>query len=99
MDPTNRVVDDAAFRQLIARARAMSPEEKVAAGPRLFERACRELKDQIRSYFPQATEEQLNGVMKDVMTFTRRLVDPVWAMEVKYGLPSPDTIVEESPKV
>ena len=43
---------DALFREEIARARAMSPEDKLLEGPRLFERACRVMGDGIRHQYP-----------------------------------------------
>ena len=40
MEPTRELIDEI-YRERVLRARAMSPEEKFLAGPRLFEMACR----------------------------------------------------------
>ena len=47
---------DALRREEIARARAMSPEDKLLEGPRLFERACRLMADGIRHQHPELDE-------------------------------------------
>lgn len=46
------VLADALYREEVARARAMSPAEKLLEGPRLFERACRLMADGIRHRHP-----------------------------------------------
>ena len=43
---------DVLYLEEIARARAMSPEDKLLEGPRLFERACRVMGDGIRHQHP-----------------------------------------------
>jgi hypothetical protein len=43
---------DELYREEIARARAMTPEEKLFEGPRLFERACRVMADGVRHQHP-----------------------------------------------
>ena len=44
---------DLLYREEIARARGMPPEEKLLEGPRLFERACRLMLDGIRHQHPE----------------------------------------------
>ena len=44
---------DVLYREEIARARGMAPEEKLLEGPRLFERACRLMLDGIRHQHPE----------------------------------------------
>ena len=43
---------DVLYREEIARARAMSPEDKLLEGLRLFERACRVMGEGIRHQHP-----------------------------------------------
>lgn len=43
---------DVLYSEEVARARAMSPEDKLLEGPRLFERACRLMADGIRHQHP-----------------------------------------------
>ena len=51
MSATKALVD-ALYREEIARARAMTPAEKLLEGPRLFERARRLMIDGIRHQHP-----------------------------------------------
>ncbi len=44
---------DVLYREEIARARAMSPDDRLLEGPRLFERACRMMADGIRHQYPE----------------------------------------------
>ena len=61
---------DELYRDEVARARAMNPEDKLLEGPRLFERACRLMADGVRHRHPElddqavrsAVEAQLNRV-------------------------------------
>jgi hypothetical protein len=43
---------DALYAEEIARARAMDPTDKLLEGPRLFDRACRVMADDIRTKEP-----------------------------------------------
>ncbi len=47
MEPTQELID-ALFRDKVLAARQMSPDDKLLAGPRLFARSCRIMKDGIR---------------------------------------------------
>jgi hypothetical protein len=72
MMPDDGLVDEL-FREQVRRARAMSPEEKVLAGPRLFERSCRIMADGIRDRHPQATEEEVQQILTTQLALLRRL--------------------------
>jgi hypothetical protein len=61
---------DELSREEVARARALSPEEKLLEGPRLFERACRVMADGIRHQHPDLDEE---GVRTLVMVRLARV--------------------------
>jgi len=52
MFPTPAAVDEL-YREEVARARSMSPEDKLLEGPRLFDRACRLMADGIRHQHPE----------------------------------------------
>jgi hypothetical protein len=56
MEPTRELVERLSAEE-IARAKAMTPEEKLLEGPRLFERACRVMADGIRHRHPELDEE------------------------------------------
>ena len=50
------VLADALYREEVARARAMSPAEKLLEGPRLFDRAYRLMADGVRHRNPDLDE-------------------------------------------
>lgn len=72
-DDDIRQLADAIFRDKVLAARAMSPEEKLLAGPRLFERSCRIMKEGIRHDFPDADEEQVDLILEKRLNIVRRL--------------------------
>ncbi len=61
---------DALYREEVARARAMTPEEKLLEGPRLFDRACRLMADGVRHRHPELDEA---SVLKAVDALLGRL--------------------------
>ena len=65
---------DVLYREEVARARAMSPEDKLLEGPRLFERACRVMRDGIRHQHPDLDDA-------GVMALLRARLDRVRALE------------------
>ena len=62
------------YREEIARARAMSPEDKLLEGPRLFERSCRVMRDGIRHQHPELDDA-------GVLALLRARLDRVRAIE------------------
>jgi hypothetical protein len=68
-----RELPDDTYRERILRARAMPPEEKLLAGPRLFEQACEIMKDKIRRQFPDAEEACVDAILIEIIKFYRRL--------------------------
>jgi len=56
----------------VERARAMSPEDKLMAGPRLFEQACRVMADGIRDEHPEATEAEVQELLRARLALLRR---------------------------
>jgi hypothetical protein len=65
---------DVLYREEVARARAMSPEDKLLEGPRLFERACRVMRDGIRHQHPELDDA-------GVLALLRVRLDRVSALE------------------
>ena len=61
---------DAFYREEVARARAMTPEERLLEGPRLFDRACRLMADGVRHRHPELDEP---SVLKAVDALLDRL--------------------------
>ena len=57
MEPTGTPVDQR-YRDDVLAARRMTPEEKLSAGPQLFDFACRIALDGIGHQFPQFAGKQ-----------------------------------------
>lgn len=72
MEPTRPLMDELLWRK-VDQARAMSPENKLLAGPRLFERSCRIMLDGIRDEFPQADETRCQEILRERLALLRRL--------------------------
>ena len=72
MEPT-RELGGQLYREEVLAARAMTPEEKLLAGPRLFDFACRIALDGIRNQFPDADEQQVRQILAERVELGRRL--------------------------
>ncbi len=68
--PTRELIDDL-FRQRVLAARAMSPEDKLLAGARLFDRTCRIMADGIRHEYPKA--DRVREILAERLALARRL--------------------------
>ena len=69
---TQRLIDEL-YREEIIEARQMPPEEKILAGQRLFEAACRMTLAGIRNQFPEASEERCLEILRQRLKLQRRL--------------------------
>ncbi len=72
MDPIKKSIDDS-DRAQISQARAMTPEERLLAGCRLFEYACTMTKEGIRADNPALSENQVLDVLRQRLALRRRL--------------------------
>jgi hypothetical protein len=72
MEPSQELLDDI-YRERVLRARRMPPEEKLLAGARLFDLACRIALDGIRHQYPQATEHRVREILAQRLELRRRL--------------------------
>lgn len=72
MQPDQKLIDEI-YRQKLRAARAMSPEDKLLAGPRLFERSCRIMADGIRSEYRDADEVRVQVILRERLALLRRL--------------------------
>ena len=72
MEPTKELIDQL-YRERVLRARAMSPEEKLLAGPRLFDIVCRRIAAGVRHEFPDADESRVEEIVRDRLRLARRL--------------------------
>ena len=64
---------DALYAEEVARARAMSADDKLLEGPRLFERACRVMIDGIRHHHPELDEHAVLALLSARLTRLRAL--------------------------
>ena len=72
MEPTQPLLD-ALDRDRVLRARAMSPEDKLLAGARLFDCASRIMADGIRDEYPDADEDRVLQILRQRLAQIRRL--------------------------
>ena len=72
MNPDQQLADDL-YRERVERARRMSPEEKLFAGPRLFEQSCRIMRDGIRHQFPNADPARVDEILRERLAVVRKL--------------------------
>lgn len=66
-----RQLADELYREKVLRARAMSPEQKLLAGPDLFDLSCRIMADGIRSQFPELDEEGVLDAVRQRLAILR----------------------------
>jgi hypothetical protein len=64
---------DQLYRDEVLAARLMTPEEKLLAGPQLFDFACRIALDGIRNQFPDVDEQRVRQILAERVELGRRL--------------------------
>lgn len=64
---------DALYREEVSRARAMSPEDKLLEGPRLFERVCQVMRDGIRHRHPDLNDAGIAALLRERLDLARTL--------------------------
>lgn len=72
MHPTPELID-ALYIDKIRLARETLPEEKLLDGPRLFDRSCRIMLEGIRDQFPEASDKEVQRILRDRLDLVRRL--------------------------
>lgn len=72
MRPTRGFIDEL-YRERVLRARATPPEEKLFAGPDLFEFACSTTRAGIRDQFPGADDEEIEQILQQRLDLMHRL--------------------------
>jgi hypothetical protein len=72
MEPTKKLIEEL-YREEIASARTMTPEEKFLAGARLFDYACSVTMAGIRHQYPQADEREVLRTLRERLESQRRL--------------------------
>jgi hypothetical protein len=71
MQPTRELVD-ALYREKILQARLMTPEQKLLAGPDLFDLTCRIMSDGIRLEFPDADDARVLQILRERLAIVRQ---------------------------
>ena len=64
---------DALYWEKVERARKVPPEERMKAGPELFDYACSITMNALREQMPDATEAQLLDKVRERIAIKRRL--------------------------
>lgn len=72
MEPTQELID-AIYRERVHRARRTPPEQKLLAGPELFEMACEITRAGIRHQHPDADEAQVEAILAQRLAIKKRL--------------------------
>jgi hypothetical protein len=72
MEPTQELVDSL-YRDKVRQARAMTPEQKLLAGPQLFDHVCRIMRDGIRHQHPGADERRVGEILRERLAIAARL--------------------------
>ena len=72
MQPTKELIDDI-FRERVLRARRMTAEQKLAAGPQLLESACEIALAGIHNQFPSISEADARQMLRKRLDWRRRL--------------------------
>jgi hypothetical protein len=72
MEPTKELGDQL-YREEVLASRSMTAEQRVLAGARLFEFACKIARDGIRAQFPDASEEEVAQRLAARLELGRRL--------------------------
>ena len=72
MEPTGTPGDQLYCDEVLA-ARVMTPEEKLLAGPQLFDFACRIALDGIRNQFADLNEQRIRQILAERVELGRRL--------------------------
>jgi len=74
MHPTKELIDEI-FRDKVIQARKMSVEQKLWAGPELFEWSCQWALAGIRHQFPEVDDERARQMLEERLELQRRLED------------------------
>jgi len=70
VEPTKEVIE-ALYRDEVARARRMAPEDKLLAGARLFDYACRITAAGIRHQFAGIADERVCEILRQRLAWQR----------------------------
>jgi hypothetical protein len=72
MQPTKEFIDEL-FWERVEHARHMAPEDKLFAGPQLFDLACKIMADGIRDQYPDADESRVQEILRVRLALAQRL--------------------------
>jgi hypothetical protein len=72
MNPSQTLIDSI-YRERVLAARSMRPEDKILAGPRLFDFSCRIMADGICNEHPEADANAVQKILNERLALIRRL--------------------------
>jgi hypothetical protein len=72
MPPPREVLNEI-FRRKVDQARKMTPEERLLSGLRQSDLAVRVMTDGIRQQFPEASDDQVQRILRERVDLLRRL--------------------------
>jgi len=72
MEPDQKLLDEL-YRHEVLRARSMCGEDKLMAGPRVFEMACQITRSGIRQQHPDADEPRIEEILRERLALRRLL--------------------------
>lgn len=77
MQPTHALIDDI-YAEKVRRARSTPIEQKLEAGPMLFEMAREAVRSGILAQFPTATAEEVESKLQQRLALAARLEESAW---------------------
>jgi hypothetical protein len=73
MNPESQTLADSLYWERVERARRLTPEQRLLAGPELFDYACTVTLSALREQLPGASESQLLEALRRRLAVKRRL--------------------------
>ena len=71
----SRWASDDEFRAQVREARLMTVEDKLLAGPRMFDEQCRVISDALRAFTPYAEDSDVRAMLKDLVAWRKSIED------------------------
>jgi hypothetical protein len=72
MQPTKELIDELYWERVRA-AQRMRPEDKLLAGPRLFDLVCKIMADGVRDQYPDADETRVKEIVRERLALAASL--------------------------
>jgi hypothetical protein len=73
--PRSRWASEEEFWAEVEKARTMTFEEKLHAGPRMFQEQCRVISEALRAFTPYAEEADIREMLTQIVAWRKRVED------------------------